>query len=52
MTQGPSGMKFEHPLKQYEEFLYENLSKKLIESPEEVRFSMMHHTNEHIIEYR
>ncbi|CAI2372863.1 unnamed protein product [Moneuplotes crassus] len=44
-------MSFEHPLFEYEHFLYEKLYPGVRENPDEIRFSTLEQTSEHTADY-
>mmetsp|Transcript_1799 Transcript_1799/g.1587 ORF Transcript_1799/g.1587 Transcript_1799/m.1587 type:complete len:112 (+) Transcript_1799:181-516(+) len=48
---GPTSNKFEHPMHEYEDFLYDKLFKKLKENPDEVRFTTIQLANEKVQEW-
>mmetsp|Transcript_17109 Transcript_17109/g.15073 ORF Transcript_17109/g.15073 Transcript_17109/m.15073 type:complete len:298 (+) Transcript_17109:9-902(+) len=42
---------FEHPLLEYEDFVYDKLSKLIRKDPDEVRYSTLEQANEHITDF-
>ncbi|CAI2375847.1 unnamed protein product [Moneuplotes crassus] len=46
-----SANKFEHSLHQYEDYVYNNLGKKILDDPAQVKYSTLEHAVEHIQEW-